>query len=118
MDPIILRDVGNDWPIAREEVFGPVLVAIPWSNERVVIEQANAGEYGLAGFIWCRDLGRALRSAHALESGWVQINRGGGPQLEQPFGGMKQSGLGRENSLGAAIDAYTEAKAIDVNLMR
>jgi betaine-aldehyde dehydrogenase len=118
MHPIVLRDVGNDWRIAREEVFGPILVAIPWREEAAVIEQANDSDYGLAGYIWCRDLGRALRSAHALETGSVQINRGGAPQLGQPFGGSKLSGLGRENSMAAAVEAYTEAKAIDINLVR
>jgi acyl-CoA reductase-like NAD-dependent aldehyde dehydrogenase len=118
MEPIVLRDVQNDWRIAREEVFGPVLVAIPWNDERTVIEQANDSTYGLAGFVWCRDISRAIRTAHAIDSGWVQINAGGAQQVGQPFGGMKHSGLGRENSIEGAMESYMETKAIDINLMR
>jgi betaine-aldehyde dehydrogenase len=116
MDPIVLTNVAADAPVAREEVFGPVLVARPWREETEVIAEANASDYGLAGFVWCRDVGTALRVAQQIESGWVQINQGGGQQLGQAFGGMKRSGLGRELSLEAALDGYTQVQAIDVSL--
>jgi acyl-CoA reductase-like NAD-dependent aldehyde dehydrogenase len=116
VDPVILADVGADWPVAAEEVFGPVLVARPWTDEQAVIDEANATPYGLAGFVWCREVGAALRVAQRIEAGWIQVNQGVAQQLGQAFGGMKQSGLGREHSLEAALDAYTEVQAIDVNL--
>jgi betaine-aldehyde dehydrogenase len=116
MDPVVLTDVAADAPVACEEVFGPVLVARPWRDEAEVIAEANASSYGLAGFVWCRDVATALRVAQQIESGWVQVNQGGAQQLGQAFGGMKQSGLGRELSLEAALDAYTQVQAIDVSL--
>lgn len=116
MDPVILADVEASWPVVREEVFGPVLIARPWREEEEVIAEANATSYGLAGFVWCRDLGAALRVARRIEAGWIQVNQGIGQQLGQAFGGAKQSGLGREHSLEAALDGYTEVQAIDVNL--
>jgi len=116
MDPVVLTDVAADAAVACEEVFGPVLVARPWHEEAEVIAEANASDYGLAGFVWCRDVGTALRVAQRIESGWVQVNQGGGQQLGQAFGGMKRSGLGRELSLEAALDGYTQVQAIDVSL--
>ena len=77
---------------------------------------ANDTHYGLAGFVFCRDLGRALRTAHALEAGWVQVNRGGAQIPGQPYGGYKMSGLGREASLEGMLDAFTQTKSITVDL--
>src|SRR5690348_8954265 len=74
--PTIFADVSNDWRLAREEIFGPVLVAIPWNDEANAIRMANDSHYGLAAYVWAHDLGRALRAAHAIEAGWVQVNQG------------------------------------------
>lgn len=114
--PTIFADRSNDWRLAREEIFGPVLVAIPWEDEAAVIRMANDSHYGLAAYVWSRDIGQALRTAHAVEAGWVQVNQGGGQVLGQSYGGVKQSGIGREMSLEGMLDSFTETKTVNVNL--
>ncbi|MDP4023989.1 aldehyde dehydrogenase family protein, partial [Methylobacterium sp. NEAU 140] len=115
--PTIFADTSNDWRLAREEIFGPVLVAIPWRDEDAAIRMANDSHYGLAAYIWSRDIGRALRAAHAVEAGWVQVNQGGGQALGQSYGGIKESGIGREMSLEGMLDSFTETKSVNVNLV-
>jgi betaine-aldehyde dehydrogenase len=114
--PTIFADVSNDWRLAREEIFGPVLVAIPWTDEADVIRMANASHYGLAAYVWSHDIGRALRAAHAIESGWVQVNQGLGQSAGHTYGGYKESGIGREFSLEGMLDSYTQRKNVTVNL--
>lgn len=114
--PTVFTNVGNDWRIASEEIFGPVACVIPWRDEVEVIEMANATHYGLAGFVWTKDLGAGLRTAHQLEAGWVQVNQGGGQVLGQSYGGNKQSGIGREFSLEGMLDSYTARKHVSVSL--
>ncbi|MGE0252985.1 MAG: aldehyde dehydrogenase family protein [Alphaproteobacteria bacterium] len=116
--PTLFADTSNDWRLAREEIFGPVLVAIPWKDEADAIRMANDSHYGLAAYVWTHDLGKALRTAHAIESGWVQVNQGVGQSLGQPYGGYKQSGIGREFSLEGMLDSFTQAKSVTVNLAR
>ncbi len=114
--PTIFADASNDWRLAREEIFGPVLVAIPWTDEEDAIRMANASHYGLAAYVWTHDLGRALRTAHAIESGWVQVNQGLGQSPGHSYGGYKESGIGREFSLEGMLDSYTQRKNVTVNL--
>jgi acyl-CoA reductase-like NAD-dependent aldehyde dehydrogenase len=114
--PTVFADVSNDWRLAREEIFGPVLVAIRWTDEEEAIRMANASHYGLAAYVWCRDIARALRTAHTIEAGWVQVNQGLGQFLGQSYGGVKQSGIGREFSLEGMLDSFTHRKNVTVNL--
>tara|TARA_B100000427_G_scaffold120687_1_gene100553 strand:- start:136 stop:1062 length:927 start_codon:yes stop_codon:yes gene_type:complete len=114
--PTLFADATNDWRLAREEIFGPVLVAIRWTNIEDAIRMANDSHYGLAAFVWTHDIGQGLRTAHAIESGWVQVNQGGGQVIGQSYGGYKQSGLGREFSLEGMLDGFTQRKNVSVNL--
>ncbi|WP_329568053.1 aldehyde dehydrogenase family protein [Streptomyces sp. NBC_01361] len=118
LEPTVFANVANHWRIAAEEIFGPVVCAIPWKDEQDVIHMANDTHYGLAGFVWTHDLGAGLRTAHALEAGWVQVNQGGAQVLGQSYGGFKQSGIGREFSLEGMLDSYTQRKHVSVNLGR
>ena len=114
--PTVFANASNDWRLAREEIFGPVLVAIRWEDEQEAIRMANDSHYGLAAFVWSRDIGCALRTAHAVQAGWVQVNQGAGQVLGQSYGGTKQSGIGREFSLEGMLDSFTQKKSVTVNL--
>ena len=114
--PTIFANAANDWRLAREEIFGPVLVAIPWTDEADAIRMANDSHYGLAAYVWSHDIGKALRTAHAIESGWVQVNQGLGQSPGHSYGGYKESGIGREFSLEGMLDSYTQGKNVTVNL--
>ncbi|MDQ6918781.1 MAG: aldehyde dehydrogenase family protein [Candidatus Dormibacteraeota bacterium] len=116
VQPTVFADADNGWRIAKEEIFGPVLVAIPWKDEEEAVRMANDSHYGLAAYVWCRDIGKALRTAHEIESGWVQVNRGLGQLMGMSYGGTKQSGMGREFSLEGAIDDFTHTKSVVVAL--
>jgi acyl-CoA reductase-like NAD-dependent aldehyde dehydrogenase len=116
--PTIFANAANDWRLAREEIFGPVLVAIPWTDEVDAIRMANDSHYGLAAYVWSHDIGRALRTAHAIEAGWVQVNQGLGQSPGHSYGGYKESGIGREFSLEGMLESYTQRKNVTVNLMR
>jgi acyl-CoA reductase-like NAD-dependent aldehyde dehydrogenase len=115
--PTIFANVANDWRLAREEIFGPVLVAIPWTDEADAIRMANDSHYGLAAYVWSHDIGRALRAAHAIEAGWVQVNQGLGQSPGHSYGGYKESGIGREFSLEGMLESYTQRKNVTVNLI-
>ena len=116
VQPTVFAEARNDWRIAREEIFGPVLVAIPWMEESEAVRMANDSHYGLAAYVWTHDIGRALRTAHAIEAGWVQINQGLGQSMGHSYGGVKQSGIGREFSLEGMLDSFTQRKSVTVNL--
>jgi acyl-CoA reductase-like NAD-dependent aldehyde dehydrogenase len=113
--PTIFYDARNDMRIAREEIFGPVMAVIPFEDPSEVVRLANDTDYGLAAAVWTRDIGKALRTAKALRVGIVWINDSQPAPSEAPWGGYKQSGIGRE--LGPhGIEDYLEVKHIYVNL--
>jgi len=114
--PTLFRSTSNTWRLAQEEIFGPVLVAIPWRDESDVLRMANESHYGLAGYVFTRDTARGIRIAHQIDSGFVQVNQGKGQILGQPYGGFKQSGLGKEFSLGSMLDGFSRLKTVTVNL--
>lgn len=116
VEPTVFTDVRSDWAVVREEVFGPVLVAMPWSNVDEVVRAANDTPYGLAAYVWSANTSSALHVAHSLEAGFVQVNQAGGPLPGQTYGGYKQSGLGREYSLEGMLDGFTQRKSVTVNL--
>ena len=108
----MVSDVDNEWPIAQDEIFGPVAVTIGFAEDDEAVELANRSRYGLDGAIVTRDAGAAFAMACRLRTGGVAINGGSGwTNPGVPFGGYKRSGLGRENG-DAGLDEYTELKTI------
>jgi 5-carboxymethyl-2-hydroxymuconic-semialdehyde dehydrogenase len=113
--PTVIADVTAEMRVFKEEIFGPVLVAMPFDTEEEVIALANATQYGLAAYVWTNDLRRAHRVAHAIDTGMCWINSQNVRDLRTPFGGVKHSGIGREGG-DYAFDFYCETEVVQVAL--
>lgn len=115
IQPTLITNVTNDMRVAQEEIFGPVAVVIKFKTEAEVIQMANDSSYGLGGAVWTQNLNRALRVAQSIETGRVWVNTYNQIPEGAPFGGYKQSGIGRENDK-SILDAYSQTKNIMINL--
>ena len=112
--PTVLAPVDNKDRAAAEEIFGPVVAVIPFDDEEDAVRLANDTVYGLSGSVWTQNVARAMRVARRIEAGVLSINSNTSVRVATPFGGMKQSGVGRE--LGPhALDYYTEIKNVSVS---
>jgi aldehyde dehydrogenase (NAD+) len=114
VQPTIFADVRNDMRLAQEEIFGPVLAIIPFDDEEEAIEIGNATSYGLASGVWTHDVSRALRMIHALRTGVVWVNTYRALAAQGPFGGMKDSGFGRERGEQGLLE-FTTTKNVMID---
>ena len=114
-EPTLITNVNNKMRIAQEEIFGPVAVVIKFKTEDEVIAMANDSTYGLGGAVWTQDITRAMKVARSVETGRMWINTYNQLPAGAPFGGYKNSGIGRETDL-SILDAYTQKKNIFINL--
>lgn len=115
MKPTLITNVTNDMRVAQEEIFGPVACVIKFKTEDEVIEMANDSKYGLGGAVWTRDINRAIRVSRAIETGRMWVNTYNAIPAGAPFGGYKQSGIGRETHK-VILEHYTQMKNIMLNL--
>lgn len=111
LEPTVLLDFETTARCWREEIFGPVVCVRPFTDEAAMLREVNASPYGLSGSLWTNDLRRALRVARSVESGVLSVNSHSSVHVEAPFGGFKQSGLGRDLGMGA-LEGYTELKNV------
>lgn len=114
--PVVLAGIDNNWRVCKEEVFGPVLVAIPFETEEEVIRMANDTVYGLAAYVFTQDVTAAFRVTEQIDAGWLQVNRAGGQIPGMSYGGAKRSGIGAEYSIESALESYTSRKSVTINV--
>jgi acyl-CoA reductase-like NAD-dependent aldehyde dehydrogenase len=110
----VVAPADPSWRMAREEIFGPIVAVIPFDDESEAVRLANDTPYGLSGSIWTRDSARSLRMARAVQAGNLSVNSNSSVRVQTSFGGMKQSGFGRELGL-EALSSYSEVKNVFVS---
>ncbi len=113
--PTVVADVAPEARVFTEEIFGPVVTVTPFDDEAEALALANAVRYGLAAYVWARDLRRAHRMAEAIQAGMVWLNSHNIRDLRTPFGGVKASGLGQEGGF-RSLDFYSHQQAVHVSL--
>jgi acyl-CoA reductase-like NAD-dependent aldehyde dehydrogenase len=102
-------------PVCQEEIFGPVAVVTRWSDYEDMLRQANDTQFGLAAAIWTSDLASALDLVHRIQAGFVQVNQFITPRATLSYGGLKMSGLGKENSLESVLEHFMSSKTVIIN---
>ena len=115
VEPAVFTGVNMEMRIANEEIFGPVLSVLKWSDEESLFEQVNRVEYGLAASIYTTSLATAHHAARRVESGYIWVNNAGPHFVGVPFGGYKQSGIGREESI-KELYTFTQTKNVHITL--
>jgi betaine-aldehyde dehydrogenase len=115
IEPTVFADVGPDFRIAREEIFGPVVSVLKWKDEKELLKQVNDTPYGLSASVWTKDIVRATRIVRQINAGWIWVNQTSKHFFGVPFGGLKDSGYGKEECLEELL-AHTEIKAVNILL--
>ncbi len=113
--PTLIEGALHESPLCQEEIFGPVAVLLRWKDFDEVLAQANATDFGLAATIWTRDLNRALTFVERIQAGFVQVNQYATPRANIAYGGLKQSGLGKELTLESMLEHFTSSKTVIIN---
>ena len=114
--PTLIEGVPHDSPVCQDEIFGPVAVILRWKDFDAMLAQANGTSFGLAASLWTRDLNRALSFARDIQAGFVQVNQYITPRATLAYGGVKMSGLGKENTLESMLEHFTASRTVLVNL--
>ncbi len=113
--PTLVAGTPHESPVCQDEIFGPVAVVAKWNDYEAMLAEANGTQFGLAAAIWTRDLARAMDLVNRLHAGFVQVNQFITPRATLSYGGLKMSGLGKENSLESMLDHFTSSKTVIIN---